>query len=196
MASIVFGMSDEGTLGGRCIYCKAPAHQLLDHIVTQWQCAKNGTRLPAGHKNYTAQELLTPADFDPARHPTLFKRKPAFTAITINDYAPEHLQIMSCEPMAWLGSFKNAGEILLGEYAPSTLGNFVLGPDAVLPTNRASRTHSPLSVFDFMKRTSVGYVTGAAYPELARHARVLARYEGFDAHENAISQLRDDLMKG
>ena len=113
----------------------------------------------------------------------------------VNDYAPEHLEILSDEPFAHLGRIENAGEILLGRHTPVTLGNFVLGPDAVLPTNRASITHSPLSVFDFMKRTSVGYVTAAAYPELARHARVLARYEGFDAHENAISPLRDELLK-
>lgn len=114
----------------------------------------------------------------------------------VNDYAPEHLEILSDEPFAHLGRIENAGEILLGRHTPVTLGNFVLGPDAVLPTNRASITHSPLSVFDFMKRTSVGYVTAAAYPELARHARVLARYEGFDAHENAISPLRDALLRG
>lgn len=113
----------------------------------------------------------------------------------VNAYAPEHLEILSDEPFAHLGRIDNAGEILLGRHTPVTLGNFVLGPDAVLPTGRAAVTHSPLSVFDFMKRTSVGYVTAAAYPELARHARVLARYEGFDAHWNAISDIRDDLLK-
>jgi histidinol dehydrogenase len=112
----------------------------------------------------------------------------------VNDYAPEHLEILSDEPFSHLGRIDNAGEILLGRHTPVTLGNFVLGPDAVLPTNRASRTHSPLSVFDFMKRTSIGYVTAAGYPPLARHARVLARYEGFDAHENAISEIRDALL--
>lgn len=113
----------------------------------------------------------------------------------VNDYAPEHLEILSDEPFAHLGRIEHAGEILLGKHTPVTLGNFVLGPDAVLPTSRAALTHSPLSVFDFMKRTSVGYVTAPAYPELARHARVLARYEGFDAHANAISEIRDRLMK-
>ena len=49
---------------------------------------------------------------------------------------------------------------------------------------------------DFLKRSSVGYVTSAAYPELAGHARKLARYEGFSSHENAVSELRDDLLKG
>ena len=113
----------------------------------------------------------------------------------INDYAPEHLEILSDEPFAYLGRIENAGEVLLGKHTPVTLGNFVLGPNAVLPTSRAAMTHSPLSVFDYMKRISVGYVTSAGYPELARHARVLATYEGFDAHANAVSEIRAKLLK-
>jgi len=113
----------------------------------------------------------------------------------INDYAPEHLQIMSREPLSWLHAFKNAGEILLGEYTPSTLGNFVLGPNHVLPTGGWARTASPLSVFDFMKRTSIGHVTRDGYDNLAHHARIIAKYEGFDAHANAVSDLRRKFLK-
>jgi histidinol dehydrogenase len=113
----------------------------------------------------------------------------------INDYAPEHLQIMSREPMSWLGAFKNAGEILLGEYTPSTLANFVLGPNHVLPTGGWAKTASPLSVFDFMKRTSIGQVTRRGYDRLAPHARIIAKYEGFDAHANAVSELRAKYQK-
>jgi histidinol dehydrogenase len=108
----------------------------------------------------------------------------------VNDYAPEHLEILAAEPFALLGRIRHAGEVLLGRHTPIVLGNFVLGANAVLPTNGAARTRSPLSVFDFLKRMSVGYVTEAGYPELARHARVLATYEGFDAHANAVSELR------
>lgn len=104
----------------------------------------------------------------------------------VNDYAPEHLEILSADPFAHLGRIENAGEVLLGENTPIVLGNFVLGPNAVLPTGGHARTFSPLSVFDFLKRTGIGYVTAAGYPELAHHARVLARYEGFDGHANAI----------
>lgn len=113
----------------------------------------------------------------------------------VNDYAPEHLQILSLDPKAWLASFENAGEILLGEYTPSTLGNFVLGPNHVLPTGGWARTASPLSVFDFMKRTSIGHVTREGYDALARQARVIANYEGFDAHANAVSELRQKFLK-
>jgi histidinol dehydrogenase len=113
----------------------------------------------------------------------------------VNDYAPEHLEVLTAEPMALLGRLKHAGEVLLGPYTPVTLGNFVLGPNAVLPTGRSARTASPLSVHDFMKRSSVGYVTAAGYAQLAAHAEVLARYEGFDGHANAVSAARTTLLK-
>ncbi|RWE28367.1 histidinol dehydrogenase [Mesorhizobium sp.] len=112
----------------------------------------------------------------------------------INDYAPEHLEILSREPFAHLGHITEAAEILMGPHTPVTLANFVLGPNAVLPTSRWARTYGPLSVTDFLKRSSVGYVTSAAYPELAKHARRLARYEGFSSHENAVSEIRDGYL--
>ena len=84
--------------------------------------------------------------------------------------------------------------MLLGSHTPITLGNFVLGPNCVLPTGGWARSFGPLSVTDFMKRSSIGYVTSAGYGELARHARVLARYEGFDSHANAVSDVRDRLL--
>jgi histidinol dehydrogenase len=113
----------------------------------------------------------------------------------VNDYAPEHLEVLAREPFRYLGRLEHAGEILLGEHTPTTLGNFVLGPNHVLPTSGWARTASPVSVFDFMKRTSIAYVTAEGYGELARHARTLATYEGFDAHANAVSEIRDRLLK-
>jgi histidinol dehydrogenase len=112
-----------------------------------------------------------------------------------NDYAPEHLEVLSKEPFQYLGRLNHAGEILLGEHTPTTLGNYVVGPSHVLPTSGWARTASAVSVFDFLKRTSIAYVTSMGYPDLARHARTLAQYEGFDGHANAVSQLRDDILK-
>lgn len=112
----------------------------------------------------------------------------------INDYAPEHLQVLSTDAWQYLGLVENASEILLGVHTPSTLGNFVLGCNAVLPTSGAAATVSPLSVFDFMKFMSVAYVTEAGYPELAKHAKCLATYEGFDAHARAVSQQRNHYL--
>ncbi|MCB4767559.1 histidinol dehydrogenase [Ancylobacter sp. Lp-2] len=114
----------------------------------------------------------------------------------INAYAPEHLEILSTDPFAHLGRITEAAEVLMGPHTPVTIANFVLGPNAVLPTSRWARTYGPLSVTDFLKRSSIGYVTASAYPEFAGHARRLARYEGFSSHENAVSELRDQLLKG
>ncbi len=108
----------------------------------------------------------------------------------VNDYAPEHLQVHCCEPFGLLGRLRNAGEILLGRNTPICIGNFLLGPNAVLPTGTAARTASPLGVFDYLKRTSIGYMTPEGYEELAPVARKFAEYEGFDAHANAVSELR------
>jgi histidinol dehydrogenase len=111
-----------------------------------------------------------------------------------NDYAPEHLGVHSDEPFQYLGRLENAGEILLGRHTPPTLGNFVIGLNHVLPTGGWAKTGSPLTVYDFMKRTSVAYVTGKGYPELAKHAEVIATYEGFDGHANAVSGTRARLL--
>ena len=109
-----------------------------------------------------------------------------------NDYAPEHLEVLAAEPMDYLGKLHHAGEILLGENTPITLGNFVIGPNCVLPTGGHARSWSPLSVLDFMKRTSIAHVTRRGYDTLAPHARTLASYEGFEAHANAVWDRFDD----
>jgi len=112
----------------------------------------------------------------------------------VNDYAPEHLMIHAKEPYAHLGHIRNAGEILLGENSSNTLANFVIGPNNVLPTSGWAKTMSPLSVFDYMKRATVAHVTPVGYASLAKAAEVLARYEGFDAHANAVSETRAEIM--
>lgn len=112
----------------------------------------------------------------------------------VNDYAPEHLEILSADPFAHLSHITEAAEILLGRYTPVSIANFGLGPNAVLPTSRWARSFGPLSVMDFVKRSSVGYVTASAYPEFARNAWTLARYEGFSSHEHAVSDVRKNYL--
>jgi histidinol dehydrogenase len=113
----------------------------------------------------------------------------------VNEFAPEHLEILAADPMAVMARIRNAGEILLGKYTPITLGNYLLGINAVLPTGGNARTHSPLSVFDFMKRISIGQVTASGYARLAPDAHRLATYEGFDAHARAVSAERIRLLE-
>ena len=112
----------------------------------------------------------------------------------VNDYAPEHLEILSTDPFTHLGHITEAAEILMGPYTPVSIGNFGLGPNAVLPTSRWARTCGPLSVTDFVKRSSIGYVTASAYPQFAKAARTLARYEGFSSHEHAVSAVREQYL--
>jgi histidinol dehydrogenase len=158
------------------------ADAALAAIPTYWH------RMSARRVNFTKAVLAS------GRGGILLAKDTTEAMAFINDYAPEHLQILSKEPRKYLPLVKNAGEILLGEHTPSTLGNFVLGPSHVLPTGGWAKTFSALSVHDFMKRTSVVEVTAQAYPELAKHAAVIARYEGFDAHANAVSDLRKKLL--
>jgi histidinol dehydrogenase len=146
------------------------------------------------HKMGVQRVNFTKSVLGSSRGGILLAKDTAEAMAFINDYATEHLQILSKDPRKYLPLVKNAGEILLGEHTPSTLGNFVLGPSHVLPTGGWAKTFSALSVHDFMKRTSVVEVTPAAYPELAKHAKIIAKYEGFDAHANAVSDLRDKLL--
>ena len=113
----------------------------------------------------------------------------------INDYAPEHLQILSKHPHEHLSHIRNAAEILLGEYAVGSIANYMMGPNCVLPTSGAAHTHSPLGVHDFLKSCSIGHVTRSGYEEMAPKTHCFATYEGFDAHANAVSELRDTAFK-
>lgn len=113
----------------------------------------------------------------------------------VNAYAPEHLEILSTDPFSHLGRITEAAEILMGPYTPVSIGNFGLGPNAVLPTSRWARTYGPLSVTDFVKRSSIGYVTKSAYPQFAAQAKTLAEYEGFSSHAIAVSDVRDRYLK-
>lgn len=108
----------------------------------------------------------------------------------INDYAPEHLQVISKEPHEHLSHIRNASEILLGEYAVGSIANYMMGPNCVLPTSGGARTHSPLGVRDYLKTASIGHMTRRAFDEMAPHTHRFATYEGFDAHANAVSGTR------
>ncbi|MGY6409541.1 MAG: histidinol dehydrogenase [Alkalilacustris sp.] len=114
----------------------------------------------------------------------------------VNEYAPEHLEILSETPFDHLGEITEAAEILLGTRTPNCIANYVLGPNAVLPTSRGANTYGPLSVTDFMKRSSVGYVTAKGYGEMAARTRTLAEYEGFSSHANAVGPMRDGYLDG
>ncbi|HEY6407160.1 MAG TPA: histidinol dehydrogenase, partial [Ktedonobacteraceae bacterium] len=105
----------------------------------------------------------------------------------VNEYAPEHLEVQVREPFALLPRLKNAGEILIGRYTPFCMGNYCVGTNAVLPTGGFAHTYSCTSVYDFLKRTGIAYVTREGYPTVSETTRRLADFEGFPAHANAVT---------
>lgn len=112
----------------------------------------------------------------------------------VNDYAPEHLEIVSRQPFEHLAHIRNAAEILLGEHAAGSIANYMMGPNCVLPTSGAAHTVSPLGVRDFLKSSSVGHVTRTGFDAMAPRTHRFATYEGFDAHANAVSGMRTRLL--
>ena len=99
-----------------------------------------------------------------------------------NRIAPEHLELAVADPDALLPALRHAGAIFCGHYACEAIGDYCAGPNHVLPTGRTARFSSPLSVYDFQKRTSVLRVSEEGARALAPIASVLARGEGLVAH--------------
>ncbi|HOV18853.1 MAG TPA: histidinol dehydrogenase [Ottowia sp.] len=102
-----------------------------------------------------------------------------------NRIAPEHLEVASREPHRWEPLLKHAGAIFLGAFTSESLGDYCAGPNHVLPTSGTARFSSPLSVYDFQKRTSLIEVSEAGAQKIGRIASVLARGEGLQAHAGA-----------
>ncbi|MGH2479532.1 MAG: histidinol dehydrogenase, partial [Ktedonobacteraceae bacterium] len=106
----------------------------------------------------------------------------------VNEYAPEHLEVQTREPFAILPRLKNAGEILIGPYTPFSAGNYAVGTNAILPTGGFAHTFSCTSVYDFLKRTGLAYVTAEGYPAISAAVQTLAEFEGFPAHASAVKE--------
>lgn len=104
----------------------------------------------------------------------------------INDFAPEHLQLLTRSPESLLDRIKYAGEALLGPFTPGTLANYSLGPNAILPTSGFARTASALSVRDFTRKMSFAIVDEKGFHSIAPKTLAMARYEGFAAHAAAL----------
>lgn len=114
----------------------------------------------------------------------------------VNELAPEHLEIMSRDEDGWAARIRHAGAIFFGAHTPEALGDYIAGPNHVLPTCGAARFSSALSVNDFLRRTTIlRYRPG----ELSRHAPMiaaLAQAEGLDAHaRSALLRVEKDEMK-
>lgn len=103
-----------------------------------------------------------------------------------NIIAPEHLEVVVKEPFLILGEIKNAGSIFLGKYAPEPLGDYMAGPNHVLPTSGSARFFSPLSVDDYIKKSSFIYYSESGLSKVKDDIVTLAETEGLTAHANSI----------
>ncbi|MBX3481318.1 MAG: histidinol dehydrogenase [Caulobacter sp.] len=100
----------------------------------------------------------------------------------VDQIAPEHVEFCTHDPDSLADQVRHAGAIFLGRHTPESLGDYVAGSNHVLPTSRAARFQSGLSLFDFLKRTSVIKASAGAYDLLGRHTVALAEAEGLPAH--------------
>ena len=117
----------------------------------------------------------------------------AEAVVFANEIAPEHLELHVENPFEWVGDVQNAGAILIGPYSPEAVGDYIAGPNHVLPTGTAARYASPLSVDDFLKKTSLISYTKAALEAVTPAVVKLAEVEGLEGHAAAMKiRFEDD----
>jgi len=147
------------------------AESVREEIVRQVGYLSRKEILRASLKDYSA--IIVTADLDEAVE-------------LANRYAPEHLELAVQAPFEVLGKIRNAGAIFLGHYTPEPVGDYIAGPNHVLPTGGTARFYSPLNVDTFMKKSSVISYSAIRLHEHAGDIIRLAETEGLDAHANAV----------
>jgi histidinol dehydrogenase len=105
----------------------------------------------------------------------------------VDRLAPEHLQLMLPDPAAVFARIRHAGAVFLGAFCPEAVGDYVAGPNHVLPTGRTARFASGLSVYDFLKRTTWVAADQAALGRVGLAAVTMAEAEGLHAHARSIA---------
>ncbi len=121
------------------------------------------------------------------RFGTIFLVEDLEQACEVANYiAPEHLELMVEDPFALLPKIKHAGALFVGKYTTEPLGDYLLGPNHTLPTGGTARFFSPLGVYDFLKRSSLMYVSREGFEKLAEYAQHIAKAEGLIAHYGAV----------
>ena len=103
-----------------------------------------------------------------------------------NEIAPEHLELSVENPSEWVKKVNNAGAIFMGHYTPEAMGDYLAGPNHVLPTSGTARFSSPLGVYDFIKRTSLISYTRKALQSCGKTVTMLAEMEDLGGHANSV----------
>ena len=109
--------------------------------------------------------------------------------------APEHLELCVADPEALAARIQHAGAIFLGAWTPEAIGDYVGGPNHVLPTARSARFSSGLNVLDFLKRTTIARMTPEALAAIGPAAERLAQSEGLEAHGLSVRARLDRLNR-
>ena len=109
-----------------------------------------------------------------------------------NEIAPEHVELEVENPFEWVGAIRNAGAIMVGPYTPESVGDYIAGPNHILPTGGSARYASPLSVDDFLKKTSVISYTRTALKKVTPSVVKLAQVEGLGGHAAAMEVRFED----
>ncbi|MGA1865797.1 MAG: histidinol dehydrogenase [bacterium] len=103
-----------------------------------------------------------------------------------NQIGPEHLELALKDPLPWLGKVRNAGSVFMGYFTPEPVGDYIAGPNHVLPTGGTARFFSALGVDDFTKRSGVSFYSQKCLKEMGEKAIILAGIEGLNAHAKSI----------
>ncbi|MEG6616156.1 histidinol dehydrogenase [Peptococcaceae bacterium 1198_IL3148] len=113
-----------------------------------------------------------------------------------NRFAPEHLELLVDDPFTWVGRVQNAGSIFMGPYAPEPVGDYLAGPNHILPTGGTAKFYSGLNVDTFIKKSTVISFSKATLARLGEHVVRLAEVEGLDAHANAVRLRLKNIENG
>jgi histidinol dehydrogenase len=138
----------------------------------------------------TAAEVKLQAKANPLAKQSIAARGCIFVTKTVaeahdltNRLAPEHLTVDASEDLKWV---RNAGSVFVGPYSPQAMGDYVSGPNHVLPTGRVGRIRGGLSVMDFIKVITVQQYTRKGLKQLGPHAAALADAEGLVGHATSV----------
>ncbi len=110
-----------------------------------------------------------------------------------NQLAPEHLEVLTSEPLVQLPKIKNAGSIFLGEYTPEPLGDYMSGSNHVLPTGGTAKFYSGLGIYNFIKYSTYSYYPKEVLADFKEDVETFAKSEGLTAHANSISVRFDEM---
>jgi len=156
--------------------CQTFAERVADQLCNQLRSLPRRAIAQSSLQNYGAIVVVNTLDE---------------AASLVNELAPEHVELVTSNDEALAAKIKHAGAIFFGSYTPEAVGDYLAGPNHVLPTGRTARFSSALGVYDFVKRTSLLRYSSAAFNSVAESIAVLAECEGLAAHARSATIRKD-----